>query len=516
MAGRAVKAILGIALVVFLSKVLGLSREMVIADRFGTTSEYDLYLIAVMLPALAYGIINFAIFYLLVPHLTRLFESNPSEDAEHWRQAWALFNKLMLTAIGITLAIVVLAPVVMPIWATGQLGDDLPRIVFYARCTAVMAILGTCEAFLRAMLNVKHIFTFPAAGYIVDNLIEITIVVVLAPFLSIGAVVMGLIAGLLAQNLFLSYRVFRLGGFKHYSLSLKEKSLALLLPTAGVLLLIELLNRSYFLIDRYVASNFGEGVISALNYGQVLVQLPDAIVGFAIASVVFPMFSSIEHENDPERFGQLYRQAVTGGFLVALPIALFFYTNAEDIVHVILLRGVFDARSLELTTNILQPYAPTIAALFIISTSVRACHGRGWGKAVLLLTAAAFVVKLAGTMLFPKIFDYAGISLATTTSMLVLAAGLLVLVLRRSRSERNIEFRHTVLKLVAMGALLAIALLYLSDFVQSLQSDFSWLAAAERLTVLGVALIGMYSLLIYLFGFSPYLKKLRGVPAHAR
>lgn len=516
MAGRAVKAILGIALVVLLSKILGLGREMVIADRFGTSSQYDLYLIAVMLPAFAYGIINFAIFYLLVPHLTRLFESDPAADTDHWRQAWALFNKLMLMATGVTLAIVILAPLVMPIWATGQLGDDLPRIVFYARCTAIMAILGTCEAFLRAMLNVKQIFTYPSAGYIVDNLLEIAIVITLAPFLSIGAVVLGAIVGLVAQNLFLAYRILRIGGFKHYSLSLKEQSLALLLPTAGILLLIELLNRSYFLIDRYIASSFGEGVISALNYGQVLVQLPDAIVGFAIASVVFPMFSSIEHEHDPERFGQLYRRAVTGGLLVALPIALFFYTNAEDIVHVILLRGVFDARSLELTTNILQPYAPTIVALFIISTSVRACHGRGWSKAVLLLTSLAFIVKLVGTILLPQLFEYPGISLATTASMLLLAAGLLLLVLRRSRSERNIEFRNTILKLVAMGVLLAVALLYMSDFVQSLQSDFSWLAAAERLSVLGVALIGMYSLLIYLFGFGPYLKKLRGAPAHAR
>ena len=42
-------AILSVAWVVFVSKILGFLRGMVIADKFGTSAQYDLYLIAVML-----------------------------------------------------------------------------------------------------------------------------------------------------------------------------------------------------------------------------------------------------------------------------------------------------------------------------------------------------------------------------------------------------------------------------------------------------------------------------------
>ena len=83
MAPSRIKAVFGVAGVVFLSKILGLFREMVIADRFGTSADYDLYLIAIILPALAYGVVNFASFYLFVPYLTRAFEN--LNDAEQER-----------------------------------------------------------------------------------------------------------------------------------------------------------------------------------------------------------------------------------------------------------------------------------------------------------------------------------------------------------------------------------------------------------------------------------------------
>ena len=53
-------AVFAVAAVVFLSKILGFVREMVIAGKFGTSFEYDLYLVALILPALAYGVLNFA------------------------------------------------------------------------------------------------------------------------------------------------------------------------------------------------------------------------------------------------------------------------------------------------------------------------------------------------------------------------------------------------------------------------------------------------------------------------
>ena len=77
MSARARTAVLSVAAVLVVSRLLGFVREMVIADKFGTSAQYDLYLIALILPALAYGVINFASYYLFVPFITRKLEQQP-------------------------------------------------------------------------------------------------------------------------------------------------------------------------------------------------------------------------------------------------------------------------------------------------------------------------------------------------------------------------------------------------------------------------------------------------------
>ena len=279
--GRIRTAVFSVAGVVFLSKVFGFLREMVIADKFGTSADYDLYLIATILPALFYGILNYAGFYLLVPYFSRrLAEQREGESTEDWQSIWPVINFNVVASLFVTLLIILAAPYVMRIWTGGFTEDMFARVVFFSRITAVAVVLGTTEAFIRAFLNVKRIFVYPAAGYIVFNLFSITSIMLLYRSMSVGAVAFGWIGGLLLQNLYLLARLRGFDPLKGFRRTLYNTDVRALLATAGFLFAVELVNRSYFMIDRYFAVEFGAGVVSALNYSQVLVQLPDAIIGF--------------------------------------------------------------------------------------------------------------------------------------------------------------------------------------------------------------------------------------------
>ena len=510
MASSRIKAVFGIAGVVFLSKILGLLREMVIADRFGTSADYDLYLIAIILPALAYGVVNFASFYLFVPYLTRAFERRENgPDVSGWKAAWPLLNVSLLAALAITVAMILGAPWLMKVWAGGFSPEQYETIVFYSRLTALMVVLGTSEAFLRAVLNVKKIFTYPAAGPIIFNLLSILCIAALAGKISVGAIAVGLLTGLLAQNIYLLFRLIRLKTGKTYRFTFDTGRMKALTATAGVLLLIELMNRSYFMIDRYFAPRFGEGIIAALNYSQVLVQLPDAVVGFAIASVLFPLFSRTADESDRARFNELYRKAIVAGMLTAAPLAVLFYADAAQIVHLIFYRGVFDFDSLEKTARVLRPYTPTIAALFIISTSVRACYGRGWARSVLWFTVLLLASKFAATALLPRWFGYPGISAATSLSQVGFALLLLALVVRRSRMEAWGRLAGQLVKIAAAGAVgLAGVLVFERMAGAALFEGFSRPTALLKIVLDGVVLAIIYGLLVYFMGFGEYIKNI--------
>ena len=479
---------------------------MVIADKFGTSADYDLYLIATILPALFYGILNYAGFYLLVPYFSkRLSERQGGDSVENWRSIWPVINLNVVLSLTVTLIVILAAPLVMKIWTGGFSDAMFARVVFFSRLTAVAVVLGTTEAFMRAFLNVKKIFVYPAAGYIVFNLFSITSIILLYQKLSVGAVAFGWIGGLLLQNLYLLARLRGFEPFKGFRQTLYNSDVRMLLQTAGILFAVELVNRSYFMIDRYFAVDFGEGVVSALNYSQVLVQLPDAIVGFAIGSVLFPMFSE-SFEAGGSRFGVLYQKTVSLAVMLAVPLAVVFYVNAEEIIYLVFFRGVFDAESVAITSTMLRPHALSIVALFVVSTSIRACYAGNWAKQVLWFTIMLFATKWIATALLSRWFGYGGITAATSLALIAFALSMLIFLTFRAGLDSKRRFMLVLVRLVLAGLVTALAATYAGGWLPDYLQTVARLNVFLKLAASSVIIALCYLLLVYGSGLGYLLR----------
>ena len=502
-------AIFSVAGVVLVSKILGFLREIVIADKFGTSADYDLYLVAVMLPALVSSVLGFACYFLFVPFLSRKIDNNnDSVTAESWLGIWPMINLTFLVSLVMVAVIILVAPYIMKIWASGYLIDDFAKILFYSRITAAAVVLGTSEAFMRAYLNVRKVYTYPAAGYIVFNLCSIACVVLLHERFSVGAVVIGLLGGLLLQNVYLVTRLLRYKPFKCFSKSIITQNTGTFVSIAGVLVVIELIRGFYFLIDRYFAPQFGEGVISALNYSQVLVQIPESVVGFAIGAVLFPIFSSSQATADHSRFVSVYRKAISIALFIAVPLAVLFYVGAEGLVRLVYQRGVFDQNSTMITVSVLRPYAPTIIALFVISTSIRACYAAGWNRAVLYLALAALGVKFAATALLSRWIGYPGISAATSLAFVGYGAGLLVFVSLREKASDLWAFVWLLIRILLAGGVSLIVIDFVKNRIGWVMAGTDTLEVLLMFATLATAIALLYAGCAWGLGLKPFFSEL--------
>ena len=505
--GPVYRAVFGVAGVLMVSRLLGFVREMVIADRFGTSSDYDLYLIAIMFSALAYGILNYAGYYLFVPFLTRKIQAAEAEGRPP-SDIWPLVNTSIVAVVGVIALIVVAAPHLLRLWAAEYDANEFARMVLFSRLTAVAVLLGVGEAFMRAVLNVKQIYTYPAAGFIVFNLFAIGSIALFSRQLGVGSIALGWIGGLLVQNIYLSLRLSGLQLFGAYNTRIYNEETKYLISTAGILIGIELINRSYFLIDRYFAAQFGEGVIAALNYCQVLIQLPDSIVGFAIGAVVFPIFSARAGDAHLEQFLSLYRKTITTVLLIAVPIAAFLFVNAFDVVYLLFQRGEFDPHSTALTATVLRPYVPALVALFVVSTSIRACYSGGWVRAVAWFTLLLFVTKFVATALLARWFGYGGIAAATAVAQVSFATLLLATVLYRSGDGNAAAFVWRLLRIILAGLVASVLLWYLSGLWPESWQQADRLSAIVRLVISGVGLFAVYGALVYALGLGTQFREL--------
>ncbi len=489
--GNIKKSIFGVAGIVFVSKLLGFIRELIIAEKFGTSAVYDRYLIAIMLPALLCGIFSYAGVYLLVPYFSEKLKNQNQKESNFWSYAWGVINLKISLSIMVTTAIILLAPFIMKFWTVGFSHQSHIEIIFYTRITAIAVFFVSLEAIFRSFLNVKKIFNYPASGYIIFNIFSISLILLLADELSVGAIAVGWLGGLLLQNLFLFLRILNFKPYQKFNLKIRKSDLDVIFKSGVILLLIEFLNRTYFMIDRYFAVRFDEGIISAINYSNVLVLLPDSIIGVAVASVLFPYFSE-NYIQDRLKFKKYYIKSVTAIVFLAVPIAAIMYINAENIIYLLFNRGEFDAVSQSLTTSVFIPLIPSVIALMIISISLRAAYAGKWYKEVLLIAIFVYIIKLFGSWILSDFYGQAGITAASSVAFGLFAIMLVSFLIFKLGYNSKFKFLFSLLILVSLGLISA----YLSMNITS--NVFNFESTTKFQSLLYLFISGFFVLIIYM------------------
>jgi putative peptidoglycan lipid II flippase len=509
MSDRLAKIVFSVAGVVLISRLLGYIREMIIAERFGTSVEYDLYLVALILPAIVYGVINFAAVYLFVPYLSnRLTIDNQNHNELNWRQIWPSFNLTFISSLLIVVLIYFGSPYFMKIWGKDYSSEQFEQIIFLTRLTSLMILLSTSEAFMRAFLNVKKVFSYPAGGFIIFNLVSISVILLFSHQLSVKAIAIGLLTGLLFQNLFLFIKVAGFKPFNEFTAKFYNNDTKAILSTVSILIFIELINRSYVLIDRYIAGQLGDGIIAALNYSQVVVLLPESIIGFAIGAVVFPYFSDLARKESYDNFGLVYKKVISGALFVAVIITSFIFVNSKEIIYLLFFRGMFDSSSVTLTSDLLLSFAPSVIALFIISASIRACYSLNKRKLVLFFTVLMFVLKFAGNFIFTYWFGYQGITMASSLSFLLFASLLVLTILTTVKFNNKKQFVQNIIKILFIGVLTTICIFFIKDIFPESLSQLSYSNSIITLLLSGVLIVIIFLLFSCLFGLKTLIKDL--------
>lgn len=480
------KAIFGVTGIVLISKLFGFIREMVIAERFGTSFEYDVFLIAIAGPVFFNLVVMHSTNYFAVPYLTKKIMV-PADRAD-WRDIWSVFNTLVAIVLMIVAFIFLLAPYLVGIFGRNLEAESFERAVFYCRGASVLVLLGFLESFLRSGLNVLKRFVYPALGTIVLNIVIISIIYSLSAELSVTALLVGLIVGTSVQVIFLSLRLFNVRFLKCFNLRIFGHEMKNILAVGGAIVMVELLSRTYFLIDRYFAAGMMEGVVSALNYCSLLVMFPISIIGFSIASVTFPYLSERAGNDTAGEFVSLLKSALRLSLAIGLPCGIFYMAFAEDIIGAVFFRGAFDLSSLEITSNILITLGPYMVCLFLYTILLQACYSLGHQKSVVLVAVSGVVLKFILTAVFKNIFDYPGIGMASSV-VYVVSAGMLIFILRRDGRIENLRWFFSAAGKVIVASIPMLIIAYFYSRLPDFEDGMSLLARIRVIWAAGPSLL---------------------------
>ena len=327
------KNIFGVGLMTGISRIFGFIRDMLIARFLGAGRLSDIFLAAFKLPNLFRDLLGEgALSAIFIPMYTDMKKDDYF--------AKNVFSWLMVVLLGITIVFEIFMPLVIWFLAPGfaeepgkmQLTITIARIMFFY----VIFICGA--AFLSAVLNAHSRFLLAAFMPVMLNIMLICALI--ASMWYGNSIILYVMAGTvvfsgIVQFITLLLRIRQ----KHFGLRLIvphwNSGIKNMFKKFGVSLIGSGFYQITIIIGTLVAS-FESGAVSWLYYSDRIVQLPFAMIGLAVGTVLMSSISNaladknmrsvyIQQNSSMRRSMMLIIPCVVGLFILAEPIIRFLF-----------------------------------------------------------------------------------------------------------------------------------------------------------------------------------------------
>ena len=499
-----------------LSRVLGLARDVVLANLLGAAPNADAFFVAFKIPNFLRRLFAEGAFsQAFVPVLTETREQGSHEAVRHLvdRVAGVLGGSLfVLTALAM-----VMAPWVALIFAPG-FSRDVAKLALTADLivwTFPYLFLISLTGFCGAILNTYRRFAVPAYTPVLLNLSLITAAVVWAPAMPEPA--MGLAIGVTLAGVV--QLLFQLPSLRALKLTprpvwdTKDKGVKKILMLMVPALFGVSVSQINLLFDTVLASLLPDGSVAWLYYSDRLTELPLGVFAIAIATVILPTLSALNSRAEPEEFSQTLAWAMRNVLLIAVPATVALWLLAEPILATLFQYGAFTDRDVEMAAASLRAYTVGLGGFMLIKVLAPGYYARQDMKTPVKIGIIAMVSNMVLNVLFvfPLMWyfemGHVGLALATSVSAWI-NAGLLYLGLQRGGISLTGVFEAKfVARLVVAVSLMGIAVSMMSPAVSLwLTADLSW--RVGQMTLLVFAGMASFAMVLAVLGFK--LNEVRG------
>jgi putative peptidoglycan lipid II flippase len=432
-AGRIARSTAFFSIATAASRVAGLGREVVAAGFYGISGPMSAFTIAFQVPNLIRALFaDAALQPAFVPVFTELIGKKDYKEAFRLASTLILLVTMVLGAI--TALFVLLAPVIMPLFAPGfvdrqallDLTVSLSQVMF-----PILILLGISGVVV-GILNSYDRFGAFAISPLFWNLAIIVALVILEPQFEgrdrIYAYAIAILVGTLVQLLIPTWDL-RNTPFR-FSLSFDwrhpgvRRVLLLMLP---VTISLGLINFN-LLINSFFASFVSEQAPAAIDKAFRIYQLPQGIFSVAIATVLFPTLARFANAGEIGNLRATMANGMRQILFVLLPAAAAILALSEPMIRLIYQRGEFNPAETAVVATALFWFAFSLPTngLYLLQTRTFFSLQRPWQATS--LAAIDLVVSAVAALLLYKPYGVGGIVAGTgigTTAAVIAQAVIL-------------------------------------------------------------------------------------------
>lgn len=505
------EATLIIAVVTFLSKIVGYAREVLVANYFGATAQTDAFLIAMLVPSMLLGLIAGGLQTVIIPVYTER-KKQDSQNARIFINQVFFITVLFLFLISIVMFI--FPTFFIKVVAYGFESDRLSLAVYFMRFLVIFGFFTVLTGFLTGLYQAEKQFLYPAIlGLIGNSFIPISLFLLHSP-LGINSWTVGELAfssflffGLFIV-LFFRRNFFKTFEFNHIDWGNMSHFGALLIPIiAGSG--IGIINQ---IVDKTVASSLAEGSIAVLNFAQKVYLIPLGLFAVPLSVAVYPTFSSLATEKNYKSYAETFVQSMSFLIYVMIPISVIFITLSQPIVRILFQHGAFTQSDANVTAFAVSMYSLGLFALAANDILWRSFYSFQDTKTPLYLGIIVVAINIIGNLILSRILGAGGIALATaiaaTTGLFLYAYAL-----RKKQYIKELHYAPLLkegIKIIAISIFIGFLSILLKPYINA---SPNFIISVLRFALVLILLTIVYIPLSYLFksyGYFIFMSRLKG------
>ncbi|MDM8528259.1 murein biosynthesis integral membrane protein MurJ [Anaerolineales bacterium HSG24] len=482
------------------SRALGLFREMVIAYQFGTTAEMDAYLAAFRVPDFLFyvvsgGALGSAFIPVFTGHLTR------QDMSGAWRLASAVINTVLIVLGLLCLLMAIFAPTLVsnlyPYLSLAQQSLTIELMRWMLISTVIFGVSGVAMG----ILNAHQHFLLPALAPVIYNVGIIFGALFLGETWGVRGLTVGVVLGALGHLL------VQIPGLIHHQMDYQpvfgwrddnlHEVLRLMLPRMVGIAAVQI----NFMVTAILATQLTTGSLTALNYGWIVMLLPQGVIAQSVATALFPTLSALVSQGKRAEMRHIFGTTLQSLLFLTLPATAGLVIWGRPIIRILFERGEFDAHSTEATVWALTFFSVGLVGHAVVEIATRAFYALKNTKTPVIVAIVTMIINVMLSIVLMRGFAmwgypaHAGLALANSIAVMLEMVVLLWLLNPEMGGLVRAGFGSALTKMSLATVGMVVTLLLLP-------------ATTWWLDIFGVILGGgVYFVLAYLLG----LKEIRGL-----
>ena len=397
-----------VAFFFLIDKVLAFVRAGIIARQYSDEVHLlDTFNAANNLPDLLFALISGgALAMAFIPLLTEYLTTKDRAAA------WDLFSRVANVGFLVTGSLAILIAIFAQPIVDANLGiapgfgaEQRQLLAELMRLNLIGTVIFSISGLVMASLQANQHFVLPALAPSMYNVGQIFGAIFLVPRFGIYGLVYGVVIGAALHLLIQVPGLFMYGFRWTPKLELRHTGLIEALKLMAPRLLTMAGIQVIFIARDNLASRLDQvGAVTSLTYGWMIMQVPETILGTAIATAMLPALSELASRADWTAFRDTVERALRVLIALTLPVGAVLAAGVHPLV-----RGVFGfgEETSVLITWTTRAYLATLTGYTIHEIAVRAFYARKEPMfplyAVFIRLAIFLVIGIIGVALFPNI-----------------------------------------------------------------------------------------------------------------